>query len=268
MKVGVCIVTYNRPDYLEKCIASLSDYYKLVVINNGVASEKVHSIVKRHSCYLIDGKGSNSPHGQNLGLSFLAAMGCEAVLKSDDDIQYSKNYIQKLLVILKKHPNKVAAVCGTCWSDLHPGFILKCASGWRTEKGEGVAGESIVMFRMRNPVTLSMNHLHGSFLYNVKDAQELAKKTRHVRGGAFGEYFSQIAFREESEFSFCLKAIQKKELVYNPGVSCYHYFAPGGIRDFDQGRLMVEDERKVEEKLGKLSLKIILDPAECGVFEW
>ena len=268
MKIGVSIVTCDRLFFLIKCILSLGDTFdELVVVDNG-SERGVSAITSKYGYDLIYGGKSNSPHGQNLGLHHLAAKGCDVILKSDDDVRYEEGYIKTLLKTWGGHFNEVAAICGTCWSEQHPEIIHRGPDGWYSESGGKVSGECIILDRMKIPVQLEMRHLHGSFLYRVSDALELEKRTLLFgRRGAFPEYLGPVAFREETEFTMCLRQILKKKLVYDSRAVCFHYYAPGGIRRFDMVKEEKKDEEKVRQMLRTLNLDGTLSPADCGSFQ-
>ena len=268
MRVGVCIVTCDRPEFLDKTIWSLrGDYSHIIVVDNGVDPLPTKEVAIKHNSRVIDGGRSNSPHGQNLGLEYLAQTAkCDVILKSDDDILYGPDYVTTLCKTYRKFEGLAAAVCGTCWSEPHSETIHKEGDRWLTEEGKQISGECVIMYRFREPCLTSVRHMHGSFLYSVEEALQLREKTLELRGGAFPEYYSPVAHREETEFSLCLKQIQRKLLIYNSHAVCYHHYAPGGIRKHkDWGYLQHCDDIRFRNIVGKLKLDATIDPNDVGV---
>jgi len=270
MKSGVCIVTCDRPLYLDDCIASLcGDYDELVVVDNGQNEKKeARAVADKHKAGYINGRETNSPHGQNLGLDFLSKRGCDVVLKSDDDLLYEPDYLPKLLAVFDSQDN-AGAVCGTCWDKTHDEFISRTHDLFFSDIGKQVPRnkhECIVMFRTEADEVIGMRHLYGAFLYDVKTAIELGRRTKAKRGGVFGEYYSKVAYREETEFTFLLRAYMGKNLFYRTGARCYHYAAPGGIRPHVKsvkGKVGL-DEQNARDVFDTLKVQWRLDPMQTG----
>jgi len=259
MKIGVSIVTCDRPKYLELCINSLEGMYdELVIVNNGNQSFQEY-FTRSYGCKWIEGNKSNSPHGQNLGFEYLVNKNCDFILKSDDDLKYLPGYISKLVDVILTYKDEVVAVGGVCWSAPRSEIIHRIGNDWFTPEKKKVTPQ-FMMYRIQSPNLISVNYLHGGFLYKVQDALVLREKTKHLRGGVFGEYFSPIAYREETEFSFLLKVISGKKLILNPNAQSYHYYAKGGIRRFsNMAELERKDELSVMNILNKLNIEIQFD---------
>ncbi len=271
MKIGVCIVTCgDRPDCLKECVKTVQYNYPLhemVIVNNGpLLNEKIKGV----SCVILSGNGGNSPHGQNVGLHYLARQGCEMILKSDDDLIYEVGYLRKLQEVMVREGKEVTAVGGVCWSKNYCDIVKyhKELNSWKTLSGSFIKMDQLGLYRVRNsPRLWTMEHLHGAFLYRVKDALELEKKTILIRGGAFGEYFSKIACREETEFTLLMKRILGKELLYNTSAICFHQYAPGGTRDIYTNELCLEDDKKMREVCRKLGVIPKLKPVWIKPYE-
>lgn len=258
-KIGVCIATCDRPKYLVQCIQSLQancNSLQIVVIDNG-STKKVETKKKvdYFNCDYIDGNQGNSPEAQNIGLDYLDRLECEYILKSDDDIVYQHDYINQLMKYAIRED--VCAVGGVCWSNYRKGKIEFIDGAWRIEgENESMAGQNqFAMWRTSKHYLVEMNFLHGGFIYKVSDAFKMREETLETRGGAFGEYFSKVAFREETEFSLFLKHFSKKKMLYITKAISFHHYASGGIRiQNDRGKLEAEDHQKVTAILQKYNL--------------
>jgi len=264
MKIGIAITTCDRPNYLLSTINSLKakSNTERVIINNGSSFSKNVNIVAESNGYaVINGYESNSPHGHNLAFEYLLEKGCEAILKSDDDLTYEPGYLDKLCLVLSKY-NDVAAVSGVCWSDATSEYISYVDGTWRTACGVTINAEQFSMYRFTDTSTMwKARHLTGAFLYRVKDALELRKCTEGLRGGVFGEYFSRVAGREETEFTLLLRQVLHKDLIVESSAVVFHQYAPGGTRKFDVSRLVIEDDTKFLEVCKKLGVDSTTAPA-------
>jgi len=261
IKVGVCIVTCgDRPEHLKKCIETVGNSltpYELVVVNNGTLT------CDGLNCEVLSGGRGNSPHGQNIGLRYLAKKGCTVILKSDDDLVYEEGYLDRLVETLRYNWKGVAAVGGICWSDTHSETVSynKKDNNWYTQQGVSISGEGLGLYRVVNsPKLWEMRHLHGAFLYKVEQALELEERTKEIRGGAFGEYFSQIACREETEFTLLLSQLLNQKLLYNTSAVTFHQYAPGGTRNIYTNEMCLGDDAKMRDICKRLNMKPILSP--------
>lgn len=269
LKVGVCIVTCgDRFHYLKECIETVrSDGlpHVIIIVNNGSLS------CKDIDCKIFSGHGGNSPHGQNIGLHYLAEQDCDVVLKSDDDLKYEPDYLRRLVRIMEDNwEEKVAAVGAVCWSDSHSAIVhfVKRDNNWCTQQGNLMNSEQLGLYRViDSPRLWLVRHLHGAFLYRVKDALELERRTKDIRGGAFGEYFSQIACREETEFTLLLNQFLNKKLIYDTLTIVYHQYAPGGTRRIYTDKLCLNDDKKMRDVCRKLGVKPILRPVWIKPYE-
>jgi len=244
-------------------------YDFIVVVDNGQDKRrKTKTVVDKYKAGYINGRQTNSPHGQNLGFDYLSKRGCDVILKSDDDLLFEPDYLPKLLEVYEKYGN-VGAVCGTCWDKTTQEFISRTHDLFFSDIGKQVPrnkNECIVMFRTEADEVIGMRHLYGAFLYDVKAAIELGRRTKAKRGGVFGEYYSKVAYREETEFTFLLRAYMGKKLFWRTGARCFHYAAPGGIRPHvknftDKVSL---DEQNVKDVFKVLDIEWKLDPIQNG----
>jgi len=265
MKLGVSIVTCDRPVYLSKCIESLNlseMNCPIVIVDNGASNYSLDVTKKLAAqmsceCYVIDGKKSNSPHGQNLAFDFLVGKGVDFVLKSDDDIEYDKKYLSILLNLIEKYD--IGAVGGTCWSRPRSDILSYSKGRWYNKQGKDYT-KQMFMYRAKPNLVLEMNFLHGGFIYNVKDALKLREITQNIRGGVFGEYFSPVAYREETEFTYLLKRLLNRKLLFSTEAESFHHYAKGGIRKHKDGiRMQHKDERACINVMNALGIPWNID---------
>ena len=264
-QVGISVVTCDRPVLLKSLLRSFSKERHNcigVVVDNG-SPENVDEVLKIATLYgfhYIHGNRTNSPHGQNLGFYYLAQEGCYAVVKCDDDIRLNHNCLLNLSKKFNELSN-VGAVGAATWTNTTNTKIRKVADGYKTVNGADVSGECIMMYRHCRSSVIPMRHLHGVFIYSVPAALELAQKTLGLRGGAFGEYFSHVAHREETEFTYLLREVVGKQLYFVTDAIVFHHSAPGGVRNYDYDNLVSEDNKKVEEVMKTLDIQWELNPA-------
>ena len=264
-KVGISVVTCDRSVLLRSLLRSFSKERHNcvgVVVDNG-SDENVDEVLKIATLYgfhYINGNHTNSPHGQNLGFYWLAQQDCYAVVKCDDDIRLNHNCLLNLSRKFNELPN-VGAVGAATWTTETKDKIRKVGDGYKTVNGVDVSGECIMMYRHCRPSVISMRHLHGVFMYSVTAAIELMQKTLKLRGGAFGEYFSHVAHREETEFTYLLREVAGKQLYFVTDAIALHHSAPGGVRNYDYDKLVSEDNEKVEEIMRSLNVSWELNPA-------
>ena len=216
MKIGICVVTCDRPNFLKSTLSGLEgpQANERVIVDNGSKTrDEVQQLANVHHYHLIDGKKGSSPQGQNLGLEFLANNGCEAILKSDDDLRYQVGYLTKLVRVFNLHRGEIGAAGGVCWSKETGEILHRRGNIWRTLQGREIRGEEFFRYRLQRSAVIKVRHLHGAYLYDVDTALQLASRAQEVRGyGAFPEYLSRISHREETEFTYLLRAFMNKNL--------------------------------------------------------
>ena len=98
-KIGVGILTCNRPDFLKKCISSInSDWYDtMVIVNDGdqaINTSKVHIINNDNNL----GVGKS----KNIALKFLIENECEHLFLVEDDVIFKKNAFEAYINASRK----------------------------------------------------------------------------------------------------------------------------------------------------------------------
>lgn len=245
--IGIVYSTCGRPNNLFSSLQSLRRKdVKIFVIDNGsTQNAETKKVCFDFGASYIDGKEGNSPSAQNIGFSFLRDK-AEFILKSDDDVDYNENYLDILESTIKKD-STIAAVSGCTYSKYRLNPIEYVEKRWKC--GDNYIDDSqLLLYKINSPKLLTVNHLHGGFLYRVSSAKYLYEKTISLRHGLFGGYFSKYAFGEESEFSFLLGKINNQKLVVIPQATAYHHYAKGGIRELqNQQQLLHDDKTKMNE---------------------
>lgn len=85
-KIGVGVITYNRQDYFEKCVASIPEVEEFVVINDGdpypsnAYPSKVKEVIQhtRNKCVGVS---------KNEALRYLIQAGCDHLFLFEDDME-------------------------------------------------------------------------------------------------------------------------------------------------------------------------------------
>lgn len=91
-KIGVGIITYNRPDFFHKCYKSLPDYIdNIVVVNDGDTFE--YKATKNTSTILTRGK--NVGYAKNVAMRHLLNNNCDYIFTMEDDIEIIDKQIFK-----------------------------------------------------------------------------------------------------------------------------------------------------------------------------
>ena len=85
-KIGVGVVTMNRPHLLQKCLVSLEDnpaISELVVVNDG---EDLKGKIRGDIRYILNETNQGVAKSKNTGLRFLQELGCDHFFLIEDDI--------------------------------------------------------------------------------------------------------------------------------------------------------------------------------------
>lgn len=112
-QIGLLITTYNRPDYLERCLKSLSKAdltdIKVLFVDDCSTDKKVRELIdKFQPHYFIGHKENEGVAGALLrGYDFLFSINCEIVINLDSDTIVKKDFIEKLIELREKYPNDV-----------------------------------------------------------------------------------------------------------------------------------------------------------------
>jgi len=151
----------------------------------------------------------------------------EWILNIDDDSIAHPDYIKELVNTAEfKKSENVGSVGGLVITP-PPSVILDKEALLRSSKvmSNGDTDSAVQWCLHKYPKLIEVEHLHCSYLYNVKAAKEI---------GGFYLGFSKVAHREETDFNYRLFKAGYK-LFVNPKAVLYHLKAPtGGIRSFSE----------------------------------
>ena len=95
-KIGVGIITYNRPDFLKKCYNSLPSYIdNVVVVNDG---DSIDLAIKSNTT-LKHSNHQNVGKAKNIAMQYLLDCGNDYIFTIEDDIEITDpnviyNYIE------------------------------------------------------------------------------------------------------------------------------------------------------------------------------
>jgi GT2 family glycosyltransferase len=127
MKIGLLITTYNREDYLKKCLSSLSDTKKPIntfVLGIDDGSDDLDArdtIVGSNNCNAVIVR--DEPRGIHnsikTGFDFLINEGCDVLINLDPDTIVKPDFIQRLTDMLLKHPDKIVTGFNTTTGGRH-----------------------------------------------------------------------------------------------------------------------------------------------------
>jgi GT2 family glycosyltransferase len=86
-KIGIGIVTCNRPKFFLKCFRSIPNDYLLAVVNDGADFEDIDKLQKeKHFTYFYNDKNLGVGRSKNKLLRYLLDSGCEHIFIIEDDI--------------------------------------------------------------------------------------------------------------------------------------------------------------------------------------
>jgi len=86
-KIGVGIITCNRPEFFLKCIRSISDVNTLVVINDGSDFEDISKLKKQINFHYVHNETNiGVGRSKNKALRYLLEQGCDHLFLIEDDI--------------------------------------------------------------------------------------------------------------------------------------------------------------------------------------
>ena len=96
-KVGVGLITCDRPDMFDICFKSIKVkwYDELVVVDDG---KKDHPTLDRRVCKYIKTKGGEGVgRAKNAALKHLLEQGCDYLILVEDDMKFTGNLFQEYI---------------------------------------------------------------------------------------------------------------------------------------------------------------------------
>lgn len=110
--VSLCILSFNRPNYLHQTIASLKEAtsypYELIVVEDGSYVEDNADFLwklykaKTISCLILN-PGKNQGVGSSINKAFHVAHG-KYLIKLDSDLEYTPGWLEKTVNIMETFP--------------------------------------------------------------------------------------------------------------------------------------------------------------------
>lgn len=205
--VSVVICTYNRADYLKKCLDSMivQSYNNFeVIVVNGPSTDATDSLLKRYPYSIVRQKRKGGlSAARNLGIK--AAKG-EIIAIIDDDAIADKNWIQNFA---RKYENdSTGCVGGLTYSVNNKGEIIEKTMEWEVNK---FGRSRCSHFNDNESKNTWFKYVHGcntSFRKKVLD--EI---------GGFDEYYTY--WLDESDV--CVRIAKAGyNIEYQPGAVVYH----------------------------------------------
>ena len=166
-KIGVGVVTYNRPDYFKKCINSVPSVDTLVVVNDGTAYDS--DIYPKHVKEVIQHEKNKCVGiSKNELMRYLIQDGCDHIFLIEDDMEVLRSDV------FEKYIN-AASVSGIWHMNYGPGSpfnrvqdpeILKLDLGGRhlLDKHSDPKPRLIIDYGNENKIAL-YQHSVGMFTY-------------------------------------------------------------------------------------------------------
>jgi len=232
-RIGVQIITRNRPEYLALLLTSLRvqtvKNFDLFIVNNGDKNlEEYHQITALLNRMNLEGHRIKMVSHPARDIGFLRNIAldlddCEYGVRIDDDSMCEPDMLERLLKVFQAPPDDKPVGCvGPLVPFVHQEKQFKPLPPkmCRVTKWYDVTDESIFFYNTDKDY-VECDHVRSSMMYR----NEVAKKIRHPEG------FGPTGWREETVFSyrFILHGYQN---YYAPKAVCWHFAAPsGGGRD-------------------------------------
>ncbi|MBC7713609.1 MAG: glycosyltransferase [Rhizobacter sp.] len=209
MKFSIIIVTYNRKNELEACLASIAAQrfslpFETIVIYNGENSyvERMRTLYPAHCCYMI--KASTPAHARNVGIS--KANG-EYLFFLDDDCFLPPNYFS-------------AIDFSSDWEVLGgPDRTPPVASSLQRLIGLAISSPFCM------GLTFKRHSSFSKFVNHHSNESELILCNLWIKKDIFineGHTFEESLFRNEENYLLKELKLQQKKIFYNPQMFVYH----------------------------------------------
>ncbi|MEM4152954.1 MAG: glycosyltransferase family 2 protein [Candidatus Pacearchaeota archaeon] len=218
--VSVVIITYERPQFITKCVKSvLKQSYKnieIIIVNDG-SKQKYPKFKNKKIRYFKNRENRGPAYSRNFGIK--KARG-KIIFILDDDIILTKNYITILIKTLKRH--KKDNVVGVAGRLLYP-----------QKPNKGI---------VKNKPLFEISKLTGdiTFRASLDTKKPVFVPTIHSCSVFWRDVFEKIKFDEnryKGNYTFvepdlCFRAIKDGyKLMFEPRAIAYHYqIKEGGCR--------------------------------------
>lgn len=86
-RIGIAVITCNRPEFYKKCYNSIQEnwYDKIITINDGEPVEKIDNNI------IINSGGKGVGHAKNIAFKQLLDDGCDYIILVEDDMIFKDN---------------------------------------------------------------------------------------------------------------------------------------------------------------------------------
>jgi len=258
MKISVVIPTYNRPKDLGKVLKSLTlqtfKNFEVVIVEGG-EKEPTQAVVEKFSRKL-NIIFSHCPHGlvaqENKALEIMTG---EIFLRTDDDVDFDKNWLKEIAATFKKPPNigKKYKLGGVTGPTIIPKDRLKNRDVFlfleKLQKGSFIwrlLGKIYLGFFMEGrpmdvgtwfkcgAFSLGSNYKKHALIKKAKEVDFLqacnlaAYKKLIIKAGGFKEGGLGIGEYNEAGVGFDIRN-QGYTLIYNPKAIVYHLLSTSGV---------------------------------------
>jgi len=103
-KIGIGIVTCNRPDFFLKCIGSIPNEFTLVVVNDGSDFEDIQKLQEKIDFYYIHNKiNVGVGKSKNKIFKYLLEQNCDHMFVIEDDIIVRDGSVFNQYIEARKH---------------------------------------------------------------------------------------------------------------------------------------------------------------------
>lgn len=112
MKIGICIATYNRPEYLKRTLDSLKlanlHNAELIIVDDH--STNIETVRLINGYRVIRNKRTLSiRHSLQIGFDYLINLKCDVILNIDSDVIVRSDFLTKLIELHKLFPENIVS---------------------------------------------------------------------------------------------------------------------------------------------------------------
>jgi GT2 family glycosyltransferase len=267
-RIGVEILTRNRPEYIYGLLVSLRnqtiDNWDLIIIDNSdvpIESYKyIHDLIVRirHEGHrIVIHLNENQEMKKNIGASRNLAIekdDLEYLCRIDDDSILDIDYLERLYNIIKKD-EKIGAVGGLVpyfgSSKIYKRLPEIFNKIWKDENGVWQF-EDDGHFSYEEKEIRKSHHLRSSFMF---------RRSAAIKAGLHPVEYGSTGFREETDFS--VRIIEAGyDLYTDPHARCWHCVAIGKYREDNQQEQMLKQQ--YNEIIFRKKITPILDKLKEG----
>ena len=107
--ITAIILTYNEEKHIERCILSIKDTAKKIIIIDSFSTDNTLNILKKHNIEILQNKFINQSKQLNWGLEN-ASIKTNWILRLDADEVLTKTLIKKISENLKSYPPEISGI--------------------------------------------------------------------------------------------------------------------------------------------------------------